>query len=195
MRTNILTTIIILFSIALFGQSQTSGHLTFKGIPIDGTLKDYVSKMTQNGFTYMSTEDGLAIFEGDFASYNNCVIGVSTLKDKDLVHKVVVIFPDKPTWSTLSGNYFNLKQMLTEKYGAPTEVTEKFDSPSKQEDDNSKMYEVKFDRCKYHSIWQLEKGEIQLIISHNSVTSCFVTLAYFDNSNNEIIRTKAKGDL
>ncbi len=195
MKTYFLTAIILMFSVALFGQIQTNDHLTFKGIPIDGTLSDFVSKMKQNGLSYVSTEDGLTILQGDFASYKNCAIGVSTLKDKDLVHKVIVIFPDKPTWSALSGNYFNLKQMLTEKYGNPTEVKEEFDNSLKPRDDNSKMYEVKFDRCKYHSTWQLERGEIQLLISHNSLTSCFVTLAYFDNANSEKIRSTAKDDL
>ena len=36
---------------------QTSEHLVFKGIPIDGALKEYVSKMVQDGFTNLGTED------------------------------------------------------------------------------------------------------------------------------------------
>lgn len=175
--------------------ADSSRHLTFKGVPLDGTLDQYVSKMKQSGFKHLSTEDGVAMLQGDFAGYKDCHVGVSTVKQKDLVYKIGVLFPEKETWSTLSGNYFDLKQMLTEKYGNPSDVVEKFDRQSEPRDDNSKMYEVKFDRCKYYSIWKTDKGEIQLSIDHNDVTSCFVKLAYFDKINGAIIKKQALDDL
>lgn len=175
--------------------SQSSDHLVFKGVPIDGTLKEYVSKMVQDGFTNLGTENGTAILNGDFAGYKDCNIGVATLKQKDLVYKIAVIFPEKDTWSSLSGNYFDLKDMLTEKYGKPSEVVEKFDSNSQPRDDNDKMFKVKFDNCKYFSVWTTDKGEIQLSIQHQSVTNCYVTLSYSDKINSDIIKTKAKRDL
>jgi hypothetical protein len=176
-------------------KADPAEHLTFKGVPLDGTLDEYVSKMKQNGFRHLSTEDGIAMLQGDFAGYKDCYVGVSTLKQKDLVYKIGVRFPNKDTWSTLSGNYFDLKNMLTEKYGKPSDVEEKFDTYSKPKDDGAKMYEVKFDRCKYYSIWQTEKGEIQLSIDHKSVLSCFVKLAYFDKINSQTIKKQALDDL
>ena len=137
MRTLFLTLIFAFMTMQTF--AQTSEHLSFKGVPIDGTLNEYVSKMKQNGFTYIKTEDGTAILNGDFAGYKDCTVGVATLKQKDLVHKIVVIFSDKDTWSRLSTNYFDLKAMLTEKYGKPSDVLEKFDGNSQPRDDNSKM--------------------------------------------------------
>lgn len=175
--------------------AQTSEHLVFKGVPIDGTLEEYVSQMKKSGFIHLGTDDGIAILNGDFAGYKDCTIGVSTLKQIDLVHSIAVIFSDKETWSTLSSNYFELKTMLTEKYGKPSVVLEKFDNDLQPRDDNSKMYEVKFDRCKYYSIWETEKGDIQLSIEHNNVTSCFVKLAYFDKINNNKIKSSAINDL
>ena len=73
-------------------KSDTSRHLTFKGVPIDGTLADYILKMKKSGFTHKGTKDGVAVLEGDFASYKKCIVGVSTLKQKDLVSKIVVFF-------------------------------------------------------------------------------------------------------
>ena len=180
-----------------FAQTKTdsSVHLTFKGVPLDGTLDQYIVKMKQNGFNHISTKDGIAMLQGDFAGYKDCYVGVSTLKQKDLVHKIGVLFPKKDTWSTLSGNYFDLKQMLTEKYGKPSNEVEKFDTRSEPRDDDSKMYEVKFDNCKYNSIWQTDKGEIQLSIDHNSVTSCFVKLVYFDKINSATVKKQAMDDL
>jgi hypothetical protein len=192
---NILSFVVFLtMSIA---HCQLSDHLVFKGVPIDGTLNEYVSKMKQEGFTNLGTENGTALLNGDFAGYKDCIVGVSILKQKDLVHKIGVVFPEKDTWSTLSGNYFDLKEMLTEKYGEPFDVIEKFDRPSYSQplDDNDKMHEVKVDNCKYYSIWKTDKGEIKLSIEHESVIRCYILLLYFDKINSNIIKKKAKGDL
>jgi len=186
---------VIAITVLAQAKQDTSQHLAFKGVPVDGTLDDYVSKMKQNGFTHIQTEDGTAILNGDFAGYKDCIVGVSTLKHKDLVNRIAVIFPNKDTWSTLSGNYFDLKQMLTEKYGKPLDVVEKFDGYSQPNDDQSRMLKVKLDNCKYLSNWQTDKGEIQLSIDHNSFTSCFVKLAYFDKINSDKIKATAKDDL
>ena len=177
--------------------SQSIEHLSFKGVPIDGSLSEYVAKMKQNGFELLGTEDNTAILYGDFAGYKDCHVGVSTLKQKDLVYKIGVIFPERDTWSTLSGNYFDLKEMLKEKYGNPKEEVENFDVESFQLplNDNDKMHEIIMDNCKYYSVWQTDKGEIQLAIDHSDVTSCFVKLAYFDKINGDKIKAKAMGDL
>jgi hypothetical protein len=195
MKTKIILSFVALLTTISFAYSQTSDHLVFKSVPIDGTLVEYVSKMKQNGFTHLGTENSTAILIGDFAGYKDCHIGVSTLKQKDLVYKIGVLFPKRETWSTLSGNYFDLKEMLTEKYGKPYEVVEKFDGHSQPDDDDDKMYKVKFDNCKYYTIWQTDKGEIQLSIEHENVVSCYVRLVYFDKINSSIIKEKAKRDL
>lgn len=85
--------------------------------------------------------------------------------------------------------------MLTEKYGKPANVTEKFQGYSEPEDDLSRMYEVQLDRCKYVSTFETPKGDIQLYIGHNSTMSCYVMLSYFDKINGDVIRAKAIDDL
>lgn len=175
-------------------KSDTSKHLTFKGVPIDGTLADYILKMKKGGFIHKGTKDGTAILEGDFASYKSCIVGVSTLKQKDLVSKIVVLFPDRDTWSILSSNYFNLKKLLTEKYGKPSESLEEFQSYT-PDDDGSKLTQVQLGACKYYTTYETEKGSIQLTIEHDGVTRCFVKLAYFDKINGETIKKQALDDL
>ena len=154
----ILILVIIFFtSLISFAQTQmksdTTDHLTFKGVPINGTLNEYVSKMKKKGFVHIGTKDGIAMLKGDFAAYKNCIVGVATLKQVDLVSKITVIFPEQDTWSGLSSNYFSLKDLLTEKYGDPHESVEEFQSDIQPRDDNDKMYEVGFDRCKYYTIY------------------------------------------
>ncbi len=199
MKKIIISLIVVLTSMTALAQTQLntdkSVHLTFKGVPINGTLSEYVAKMKQQGFTHMGTDDGVAMLRGDFAAYKGCIIGVATLKQTDLVSKITVIFPECETWSFLSSNYFSLKEMLTEKYGEPAECVEKFDTSFEPEDDNSKMHEVKFDNCKYYTIYETEKGSIQLTIARNSMMSCFVQLSYFDKINGDKIKDAAMNDL
>jgi hypothetical protein len=191
----IITSLIVAFiALSSFAQIQSSVHLSFKGVPIDGTLNDYISKMKQNGFTHTGTEDGIAMLNGDFAAYKNCIVVVATLKQKDLVSKISVIFPESNTWSLLSSNYFSLKEMLTEKYGKPSECVEKFQSTYGPDDDNSKMFQVKMNNCKYYTTYETEKGSIQLSIENNEM-ACYVMLAYYDKINSEIIKEKAIDDL
>jgi len=174
--------------------TDSSGHLTFKGVPINGTLEEYVSMMKKNGFTQIKTENGVAILKGDFASYKNCIVAVSTLKQKNLVSKIGVIFPDRDTWTSLSTNYFNLKELLTEKYGKPSDDVEKFQSYT-PEDDGSKMTQVQLGACEYYATFETKKGTIQLSIEHESISRCFIKLIYFDKINSETIKKEALKDL
>lgn len=110
----IVVTLFLLMSFTLTF-AQSSDHLKFKGVPIDGTLSEYVLKMKQAGFQLIETDDGEAVLEGEFAGYSDCMIGVKTLQKQDLVHEIVVLFPSQDKWSGLSYDYERLKSMLTKK--------------------------------------------------------------------------------
>jgi hypothetical protein len=197
MKTVLISLFCFVLTMTSFAQNNTdtTEHMTFKGVPIDGTLNEYVSKMKQSGFALIGTEDGVAMLKGDFAAYKGCIIGVATLKGKDLVSKITVIFPEQEAWSSLSSNYYNLKELLTEKYGEPSETVEKFDTYSEPDDDIAKMREVGMDRCKYFTTFELENGSIQLSIENGGFLSGFVMLSYYDKINSEKIRQKAIDDL
>ena len=181
-------------AIALPAQ-ETNEHLTFKGIPVDGTLKEFTAKLKQKGFIHIDSEEGCAMFRGDFAGYKNCMAVAVSPIEKDLVCKVAVIFPSCDKWAELESNYMFLKQMLTEKYGKPSECVEEFQSFLPPEDDNQKMYELQFDRCKYYSVFETEKGSIELQLSHQSVIECFVVLSYYDGINQKAVLSNAMDDL
>lgn len=196
MKKLIISIVLVLAAKFLLAQANTesSTHLTFKGIPIDGTLSEYILKLENIGFSQIVTKNEITLLKGDFASYKNCTVGVATLEQKDLVCAITVFFPECDTWSSLSSNYFLLKEMLTEKYGKPSNNVEKFDGLQPR-DDNSKIFEVKLDRCKYSTTYITEKGSIQLSIEHNGLISCFVQLTYFDKINGDILKAKAIDDL
>lgn len=174
---------------------EPSEHLTFKGLPIDGTLSSFVAKLKQKGFTHIGTSDGIALLSGEFASYKSCTVGVLSSKDKDVVVKVGVIFPSCETWSALENNYVSLKKMLTTKYGEPTECIETFQSYSQPTDDSQKLFELKFDRCKYLTVFETGKGSIELQLAHNSISGCYVILSYYDAINQKAVVSSAIDDL
>lgn len=180
-----------LYSALIF--AQKAEHLVFKGVPIDGKLSEYVAKMKQSGFKMIEMGSGIAILKGDFATYKECTIGVATLQGKDLVCKISVIFPEMESWSSLSSNYFTLKELLTEKYGEPSENIEDF-SGYEPESDGDKMTKVHLDACKYITTYETDKGSIQLSIK-GDISTAFVILSYFDKINSDIIKEKAKSDL
>jgi hypothetical protein len=56
--------ILISLCISLSSFAQTDAqHLKFKGVPIDGTLAAYVSKMKAAGFSDLGIKDGTASFK------------------------------------------------------------------------------------------------------------------------------------
>ena len=186
---------LILSCFALITLNAQTEHMTFKGIPIDGSISDFVVKMKQKGFTHEGTQDGVALFTGEFAAHKNCKIGAISAKSTGVVSKVAVIFPENETWAQLYGTYNQLKEMLTQKYGDPLEVVERFEGYSEPDDDNSRMLEVKMDGCKYETSWKTSKGDIEIKISHDGFSSCFVVLSYWDEINTEKVKNSAIDDL
>ena len=169
-------------------------HLTFKGVPIDGTLKNFVRRMEKAGFYHDGDKGGAAMLTGDFAGYKGCTVIVSTLDQKDLVSHITVWFPQRETWGKLSGDYYVLKKLLTKKYGKPSACTEKFHDNTLN-DDGSRMTQVSLDECKYNSTFKSTKGTINLSIAHSGFNNCYIELRYFDKINSGIITNEALKDL
>lgn len=197
---NVLVTLLFMaFIIPVVAQDtdKASEHLTFKSVPIDGTLKEFLVKMNSVGFDVLKIypEEQIAILKGDFAGYKSCLVTVHTLKQKDIVSKIQVTFPKCETWSALSSNYFNLKQLLTEKYGNPTRSIERWDSFVEPSDDDDRMFEVGSDNCKYATTFETDKGRIVVKIDHEARFRYFVTMQYIDSINSKIVRAKAIDDL
>ena len=190
----IVVTLFLLMSFTLTF-AQSSEHLKFKGVPIDGTLNEYVSKMKQAGFQLIGTDDGVALLEGEFAGYRDCLIGVSTLKSVNVVNTIGVVFPAREDWSSLEGDYEHLKSMLTEKYGEPADVVEKFQGYGNPQTDQEKWINLITDNYTWYTIFETENGDIQLSLEKGDYGEYFVLLKYFDKINTEAVRSAAMEDL
>lgn len=196
MKKLLLSFVVSCIAITAFCQNT---HLTFKGVPIDGTLTEYVNKMKTAGFTHITTEDGIALMRGDFAGYKNCIIGVQTLKPRNLVHEITVIFPQQDEWSRLEGDYIKIKEMLTTKYGTPAKSNEEFVNTPIYVDidrDDNKMRELRDGRCEYYSVFRLENGRISLELRDTGFPyEAHIQLWYTDKDNEAVIEADAMNDL
>jgi hypothetical protein len=194
MKLRIIVALLSISSSLLNAQTQENPHLMFKGVPIDGTLSEYVAKMKLNGFTVVASEPGMSMLQGDFAGYKDCFVGVVTMKQKDLVSRIKVLFPDREDWASLYGNYRTLKEMLNQKYGQPAELVEEFPSYPNVTDEGLKYMYAQGGECNYFTAFETPKGRVSLRID-NIDSRCFISLTYTDKINSEIMKANAIDDL
>ena len=182
----------LVFAGNLFAQQ----HLSFKGVPINGTLQEYTNAMVKAGFHYERTQNGLSILTGDFAGYKGCTIVVSTLKNLDVVSRIAVLFPDRDTWTSVLNDYQSLKSMLTEKYGYPSESKEKFDGYIGDNDNYFIMEALKEGKYEWYTTFSTELGDIELSVMEGiEYHTGKVRLSYYDKANSEKVRSAAMDDL
>lgn len=178
-------------------QAVESTHLTFKGVPIDGPLSDFTSALRHNGFISTGMEGEEATLRGKFGSYSKCKVNVRANKYTGNTCLVRVTFPDCYSWEEMYGLYSQLKDLITEKYGNPSESVEEFRTVlyRPEEDDLSKMQCLRFDECNYRTEWILDKGHVVLKMDHDGILHCFPTLTYIDAENYETTESEFMYDL
>ena len=177
--------------IALTSYAQSSSeHLTFKGIPIEGSMSEFCQKLKAKGFTSIGSENNLALFIGDFTG-RNATIGVTATDDGKNVFAVVVFFDPSGEWNTLVNTYDYYKDLYTRKYGKPT--ISKENNPAHLDSNTALMAEVHQGTVVYGSAWEVTGGDIQLSIEKSSgVYEGMVMIRYRDSQN---IEAKIQNDL
>ena len=192
----ILTIAVFIFSF-MFVMAQTpNNHLTFKGIPITGTLENFAQKMEAKGFKKTFSGEIGAEFEGVFAGYSDCKIYVIKIPNRNIVHKVVVFLPPKSSWARLEEEYNQFKGMLTNKHGEPALQSETFKEGTSVVSDLSKMSSLKAGNCDYWTEWVADNGVIKVDISPTGDTDDGrIELAYFDKINDALAKKAKEDDL
>ena len=106
--------------------SSSEQHMTFMGLPIDGSLDLFVDALVGKGFKLAkktSAADGSpssALLNGSFAGFKDCSVTVKTA-GPDLVCQVDVDFPVGDYWAVAVKRYALLASFLASKYGRPEE--------------------------------------------------------------------------
>ena len=192
----LLTIVAFIFSF-MFVMAQTpNNHLTFKGIPITGTLESFAQKLEAKGFEKKYSDKTSVEFEGEFAGYSDSEIYVSRDLDRNIVYRVVVVFPKKSSWARLEEQYNKFKDMLTNKYGKPASHSETFKKRASTFSDAAKMRSLKAGNCDYEAEWKVDNGTITVdIFSLSETDGVYVSLIYFDKINDALADKAIEDDL
>ena len=75
-------------------------HLSFKGVPIEGSMTEFCQKLKAKGFTSIGRENNITLFSGDFTG-RKATVGVTATDDGKNVFAVVVLFDSSGEWNTL----------------------------------------------------------------------------------------------
>lgn len=180
-----------LFFVAMNILAQEPEHLSFKGIPIEGSMTAFCQKLKAKGFTSIGRDNNISLFTGDFTG-RNATVGVTATDDGKNVFAVVVLFDTSGEWNTLVNTYDYYKDLYTRKYGEPTISREE---NSAYDDSNTVlMYKLYEGTVVYGSVWKVKGGDIQLSIEKSSagIYEGMVVIRYRDSQN---VETKIQSDL
>lgn len=165
-------------------------HLSFKGIPIEGSMTNFCQKLKNKGFTSIGSENNFTLFTGDFTGCN-ATVGVTATDDGKNVFAVVVLFDPSGEWNSLVNTYDYYKDLYTRKYGKPT--ISKENNPALLDSNTALMAEVHQGTVTYGSVWEVTGGDIQLSIEKSSgFYEGMVIIRYRDSQN---VEAKIQSDL
>lgn len=173
------------FAISCFAQE----HLSFKGIPITGSMTEFCKKLSQKGFTKLGKENNLTTFTGDFTG-RRATVGVGATDDGENVHSVIILFEESSEWKTLVNTYEYYKEIYTRKYGEPAACKEY--NPSHQDSNISLMYELGQGTVTYATVWSITGGTIEISIEKFGYSDGVVVIKYRDSKN---IETQIQRDI
>ncbi len=156
-------------------------HLTFKGVPIDGTVEEFTAKLEQKDLILVGAGGYSATMRGLFAGFAGCRIVVAA-GDSHKVHTAATIFPGRGAWSALMEDYTALKTMLTRKYGEPQQCVETFHSRRVPKTNAEKLIRLQEGQCQWTTTYVTPLGDIQLSIEFYDRETRAV-LRYVDHAN------------
>lgn len=183
MKKVLLSIVLVMTSLVCIAQVD---HMSFKGVPINGKLNSFVSKLEAQGFSVEYKQDDAAVLSGEFAGKSDCTIMVISTKVSNIVWKVVVQFPEKTSWYSLKGEYNSFKESYTKKYGEPTSY-EFFSSPY-YEGDGYELQALKSEKCMWASYFSTSQGTIILELTDGKCTQ----VVYEDGINVKIFQKEKK---
>lgn len=176
--------------VALCSMAQTQEHLTFKGIPITGTMTSFCQQLKAKGFTQIGRDNNITLFTGDFTG-KTATVGVVAADDGKNVFGVTVLFDPSGEWNTLVNTYDYYKELYTRKYGKPEISKEK--NPAYSDSNTAKMAEIYQGTVVWGSAWETTGGEIEISIEKSGgVYEGMVVIRYRDTLN---VEAKIQSDM
>lgn len=155
-------------------------HLSFKGIPITGSMTTFCQKLKAKGFVQVRNDESVHWFKGDFTG-RSATVGVVGADNGQEVYSIAVFFDESDSWNTLVNTYQHYKDLYMEKYGKPTLCVE--NNPSTQDSNIYQMHELSQGRVTYCCIFEAPGGLIQISIEKGAYNEGHVMIKYQDEQN------------
>lgn len=170
------TVIVLTLAMSPSVQAQTTPHFKFMGIPINGTITSFQSKLEAKGFTYNAKDSksagpGIRHYNGKFSGYKARLVVFYNSGTK-IVYDVKVII-DRYSRDASESLYRELRSNLISKYDGKCEYE------SSKTDDG-------FDDTTFY-IYHDDKtvGVIYLYIQEPTYSDSWVAVEYIDIQNYE----------
>lgn len=163
MKTLIISLLMFVFAATNIINAQEGDHLTFKNVPITGSLDEFVTKMKAAGFTLKELDNNTATMEGRFVN-RDCELYVIGSPKSKRVWKATVYLPKETSWISIKSSYNDFKEQFTTKYGKPSSSYNFFSEPY-YEGDGYEMQALRKEKCHYISFWETRTGNIAVSIS------------------------------
>ena len=171
----------LLVALSSFAQ-EISGHFEFCNVPINGKMEIFIGRCNAQGFSVLEETKHTTLLSGEYDG-RNCRVLVERLPKEDCVWGLTVILPPCSNWNALYILYKEYKDAFSKQYGAPVHCTEFFHHDGKGAPDDLKFRYVELDECSYKSVFENERGQIDVVIWHDEVNGCYVLISYIDKAN------------
>ena len=135
-------------------------HLEFRGIPIDGNLTNFVSKMKSIGYTVEAEDGNVVLMKGKFTNRDATLLVCSSVKSHT-VWKVCVLFDEASSWNSLKSDYLEYKELFTKKYGKSSDCYEIFLDPY-YEGDGYELQALRNEKCYYVTFFENSIGYVSV---------------------------------
>lgn len=179
----------------LLSTTSTLFSQSFNGVDVGMSLKKTDSTLKTKGYSldYGSDKiqtDNIKTYKGKLNGDDINIIIVLT-KTTNLVWKLVVEVKKSYDWYSSKNNYMTYKEILTEKYGQPTDDYHFFSSPY-YEGDGYEMSAIYRDKCNYFCGWDKGDYNISIRIHSNKIGSSLIRVIYenykIKNEDNEKLK-------
>jgi len=181
----------MMLSASDFAFAQTK-HIQFKGIPINGSLNSFINQLKAKGFELYDKDGDKAFLLGTFAGYSNCMVGV--IETKGNVWRVLVLFPGRDSWDSVSQQYEEFKESYKLKYNVTPELYESLDEVYGTA---SLLYSgFKNNKNVWACLFEIPGGSVALeITAGTSYGELCLEITYSDTINTEIRKSATMDDI
>lgn len=149
--------------------ATNDGYVTFDDIHFDKPANELIDLFLQSNFYENPYDHSLS---GIISPFGECIIELTEGTESDTLLRIA--FPECTDWETLSNTYFSIKDKLKSKYKI-TDYIEAFSSIPQPKSNEDKLWEAKFERCNFRTIFLTGNGIITLSISSIDL-GCHVTI-------------------